>query len=71
MGYQSRLPDSNDPPHLENKLWGGDELFDDFALLVNGLAKRYSICQRAVRTKFQTIINSKVFCPDDAPSEVT
>ena len=66
MGYGSRTPTSNEPaPHQDNP-WGGDELMDDFALMLNGLAKRCGGCQRVIRNKYlKTVADSKL-CPDCA-----
>jgi hypothetical protein len=50
MGYLSRLPDSNDPPR-ETWDYGPQEPLDDFAALLNGLAKRCSGCKRVAMNR--------------------
>ncbi|MDP1689355.1 MAG: hypothetical protein Q8L47_04495 [bacterium] len=64
MGYMSRLPNSNDAPKLTDNPYGGDELMDDIALLLNDMAKRCTTCKRVVRKKYLKERNEFNYCPD-------
>ncbi|HQK63554.1 MAG TPA: hypothetical protein PLF16_00200 [Candidatus Staskawiczbacteria bacterium] len=63
MGYLSRQPTSNDPPKPEGKSpWLEEtELLDEFALLLNGMAKRCQKCKRATRVRH---LDADQHCPD-------
>jgi len=67
MGYLSRQPTSNDPPQSTDNPWGGDELMDDIALLLNGMASRCATCNRVIRNKFLQEKEDKLYCPDHIP----
>lgn len=60
MGHLSRKPTSNDPPKSDPWPYGGDEFYDDFALLVNYLAKRCAGCNRVTRNKY---LDAEQHCP--------
>lgn len=64
MGYLSRQPDSNDPPRPKDgkSPWLEEtELLDEFALLLEGAAKRCQKCKRATRVRH---LNADQLCPD-------
>lgn len=63
MGFGTRQPTSNDPPQNTGKspwLEETDDM-DEFALVVNKLAKRCKKCKRFTRTKH---LDSNQHCPD-------
>lgn len=60
MGWLSRLPNSNDPPK-ETWDYGPQEPLDDFAALLNELAKRCQECKRVTMNKY---LNSMTRCPE-------
>ena len=64
MGFLSRQPNANEVFWGDQKLWGGDELMDDVALLLNDLAKRCAQCERVIRNKYLREHNGQKFCPD-------
>lgn len=64
MGFQSRLPTSNEPPTAKSGTspWLGEtELMDEFALKLSGKVKSCSGCKRATHVKN---IDSNKNCPD-------
>lgn len=64
MGYLSRQPTSNDPPQPTENPWGGDELMDDAALLLNDMARRCVACKRVTRSTFLQEKAGQPYCPD-------
>ncbi len=60
MGYLSRTPTSNDPPSTQGNPWGGNELVDDVALLLNELGEKCAECKRVTHNQF--LHNG--LCPD-------
>jgi len=64
MGHGSRLPNSNDLPPADQSRFGGNELADDFCLLLNGLAKRCVACRSVTRNEY--LQDGK--CPDCRPN---
>jgi hypothetical protein len=60
MGYQTRKPTSNDAPPQDSNPYGADEYYDDFALLINELARRCAGCKRVIRNRY--LADGK--CPD-------
>jgi hypothetical protein len=62
MGYLSRKPSSNEPSTnlLAENSWGGNEIMDDTALLLNGLAKRCKQCNRVAWIRYL----ENDLCPD-------
>lgn len=71
MGFGTRQPTSNEGPDDSLRPWGADEMMDDVALLLSGMAKRCYACLRAVRTEFQKNHGGHIYCPDDAPPDAT
>jgi hypothetical protein len=66
MGYLTRGPTSNDPPpdKADKSPWlEEDDLMDEIALLLSGLAKRCAKCRRSTRTKHL----EQGQCPDCRP----
>lgn len=64
MGYLTRGPSSNDPPRDKSGTspWlEENELMDEIALLLSGMAKRCTKCRRATRTKH---LDQEQCCPD-------
>mgnify|MGYP001568967277 FL=1 len=64
MGFGSRKPSSNDKPKSKDGLspWlSVNELVDEFALLLNGRAKRCVVCKRATDNQY---LDSDQRCPD-------
>ena len=64
MGFGTRQPTSNDSPraNTEKSPWlEENEFMDEFALLLNRLAKRCTVCRRATRLRH---LDSKGVCPD-------
>lgn len=64
MGFQSRLPTSNEPPTVRSAKspWLGEtELMDEFALRLNGKLKGCVSCKRATHIKH---LDSNKDCPD-------
>jgi hypothetical protein len=59
MGFGTRQPTSNDLPGTPSR-WGGNELMDDVALVLNGLGARCQTCTRVTRN--QHLQDGK--CPD-------
>ena len=41
--------------------------FDDYVLLLNGLAAKCCICDRIVREGWLSSINGRYYCPDHKP----
>lgn len=60
MGFLSRLPNSNDPPRQEWN-YGPQEPLDDFAAMLNGLAKRCKDCKRVTMNKHLSVMGH---CPE-------
>jgi len=65
MGYMSRLPTtSNDPPPSkkdESPWLDSDDINDEVALLLSGLAKRCKKCNRPTSLRY---LNRDGCCPD-------
>lgn len=59
MGFLSRQPNSNDPPRDSWK-YGPQEPLDDFAAMLNGLAKRCHDCKRVTMKKY---LGTMGLCP--------
>ncbi len=69
MGYLSRRPTSNDLSRADydKSSWlGENEFMDEFALLLNGYAKRCIGCKRATNVRY---LNSTQRCPDCCKEE--
>jgi hypothetical protein len=77
MGYLTKGPTSNDPPRdtrgkrlsvgCEDGRWlEEDDLMDEIALLLSGLAERCATCRRGTRTKH---LDHARLCPDCRPSD--
>jgi len=63
MGFQTRTPTSNDLPKIKgSNLWIEETpLVDATCLLINGFAKRCTICKRPIRIKY---LDKDQHCPD-------
>ncbi len=63
MGLGTRQPTSMDPPRSttgKSKYLEENDIMDEFALLLNGHAKKCSKCKLAVRTRYL----EDGLCPD-------
>lgn len=64
MGYLSRQPTSNDSPRPKTgkSPWLGEgEMMDETAMLLNELAKRCVVCNRATHVNY---LDESQRCPD-------
>ena len=62
MGFWSRQPTSNDQSRTNQNPWlGENEFMDEVALLLNGMAKRCTVCKRSTRLRH---LDSNEHCPD-------
>ncbi len=65
MGYLSRLPDSNDQPQpkteCKNPWLDDNDIMDEVALRLNGLAKSCTKCRRATHIRH---LDGNQLCPD-------
>jgi hypothetical protein len=50
MGLMSRKPTSNEVEKATQ--WGANDLYDDFAILINGLGKKCKTCKRVTWNKY-------------------
>jgi len=63
MGFQTRTPTSNDPPKIEgpNRWIKENDIADAVCLILNGFAKRCTICKRPIRIEY---LDENQHCPD-------
>ena len=67
MGYLNRKPTPNEPLSSPNPWGSQDPCLDDIAVLINGMGKRCSVCNRVVIHRYLKYKDERPYCPNHFP----